>query len=56
MHYHPLFLYRHQVLKQADTVLAHFLYEEGRRGAHPEQLSTKAITPMIPPSPPASTP
>ena len=29
MHYHPLFLYRHQVLKQADTVLAHFLYEEG---------------------------
>ncbi len=29
MHYHPLFLYRHQVCKQADTVLAHFLYEEG---------------------------
>ena len=29
MHYHPLFLYRHQVLKQADTVLSHFLYEEG---------------------------
>jgi alpha,alpha-trehalose phosphorylase len=31
MHYHPLFLYRHQVCKQADTVLAHFLYEEGER-------------------------
>lgn len=29
MHYHPLFLYRHQVLKQADTVLSHFLFEEG---------------------------
>ena len=29
LHYHPLFLYRHQVCKQADTVLAHFLYEEG---------------------------
>lgn len=27
--HHPLFLYRHQVLKQADVVLAHFLYEEG---------------------------
>ena len=29
MHRHPLFLYRHQVCKQADTVLSHFLYEEG---------------------------
>lgn len=29
LHYHPLFLYRHQVCKQADTVLAHFLFEEG---------------------------
>lgn len=29
LHYHPLFLYRHQVLKQADVLLAHFLYEEG---------------------------
>lgn len=27
MHYHPLTLYRHQVLKQPDTVLAHFLAE-----------------------------
>lgn len=26
---HPLFLYRHQVLKQADVVLAHLLHEEG---------------------------
>ncbi|MGI5909417.1 MAG: glycoside hydrolase family 65 protein [Sphaerochaetaceae bacterium] len=28
MHYHPLTLYRYQVCKQADTVLAHFLYED----------------------------
>jgi len=28
LHYHPLWLYRHQVCKQADTVLAHFLYED----------------------------
>jgi alpha,alpha-trehalose phosphorylase len=28
LHYHPLVLYRHQVVKQADTVLAHFLREE----------------------------
>lgn len=27
LHYHPLLLYRHQVCKQADTVLAHFLLE-----------------------------
>ena len=26
LHYHPLFLYRHQVCKQADTVLAHLLF------------------------------
>jgi len=31
LHYHPLHLYRHQVNKQADTVLAHFLYEDGVR-------------------------
>lgn len=29
LHYHPLYIYRHQVLKQADTVLAHFLLEDG---------------------------
>ncbi|WP_312640694.1 glycosyl hydrolase family 65 protein [Hydrogenoanaerobacterium sp.] len=29
LHYHPLALYRHQVCKQADTVLAHCLYDEG---------------------------
>lgn len=29
LHYHPLFLYRQQVCKQADAVLAHFLYEDG---------------------------
>lgn len=28
LHYHPLALYRHQVCKQADTVLAHFLLED----------------------------
>lgn len=29
LHYHPLYLYRHQVCKQADTVLAHLLFEDG---------------------------
>jgi alpha,alpha-trehalose phosphorylase len=29
LHYHPLALYRLQVCKQADAVLAHFLFEEG---------------------------
>lgn len=28
LHYHPLYLYRHQVCKQADTVLAHFILED----------------------------
>ena len=28
MHYHPLCIYRYQVLKQADTVLAYYLYEK----------------------------
>ncbi|MDR2314208.1 MAG: family 65 glycosyl hydrolase [Spirochaetaceae bacterium] len=28
LHYHPLHLYRHQVCKQADTVLAHFIFED----------------------------
>lgn len=28
LNYHPLTLYRHQVCKQADTVLAHFLVED----------------------------
>jgi alpha,alpha-trehalose phosphorylase len=28
LHFHPLTIYRHQVLKQADTVLAHFLLDE----------------------------
>jgi len=28
LHYHPLFLYRHQVTKQADTVLAHILFDD----------------------------
>ncbi len=28
LHYHPLTIYRHQVLKQADTVLAHYLLED----------------------------
>jgi len=28
LHFHPLTIYRHQVIKQADTVLAHFLLED----------------------------
>lgn len=28
LHYHPLHLYRHQICKQADTVLAHFMLED----------------------------
>ncbi|HYE10583.1 MAG TPA: glycosyl hydrolase family 65 protein, partial [Patescibacteria group bacterium] len=28
LHFHPLIIYRYQVLKQADAVLAHFLLEE----------------------------
>jgi alpha,alpha-trehalose phosphorylase len=30
LHYHPLCLYRHQVCKQADTVLAHFIFEDAQ--------------------------
>lgn len=30
-HFHPLYLYRHQVCKQADTVLAHYLFGEDIR-------------------------
>lgn len=30
LHYHPLYIYRYQVLKQADTVLAHFIYEDAQ--------------------------
>lgn len=30
LHYHPLHLYRHQVCKQADTVMAHFIVEEAQ--------------------------
>ncbi len=29
LHFHPLTLYRHQVCKQADVVLSHFLLEDG---------------------------
>jgi alpha,alpha-trehalose phosphorylase len=28
LHYHPMHLYRYQVIKQADTVLAHFILED----------------------------
>jgi alpha,alpha-trehalose phosphorylase len=28
MHYHPMHLYRYQIIKQADTVLAHFILED----------------------------
>lgn len=30
LHFHPLHLYRHQVCKQADTVLAHFMFEDAQ--------------------------
>lgn len=30
LHYHPLYLYRHQICKQADTVLAHFILEDSQ--------------------------
>lgn len=30
LHYHPLYIYRFQVCKQADTVLAHFIYEDAQ--------------------------
>ncbi len=30
LHYHPLHLYRHQVCKQADTVMAHFILEDAQ--------------------------
>lgn len=28
LHYHPMYLYRYQICKQADTVLAHFILED----------------------------
>lgn len=31
LHYHPMHLYRHQVCKQADTVLAHFILEQNTK-------------------------
>ena len=31
LHCHPLYLYRYQVCKQADTVLAHFILEDAQR-------------------------
>ena len=46
MHYHPLYINRIQVCKQADTVLAHFLYREEtalimrRSYAYYEQVTT----------------
>ena len=30
LHYHPLHLYRHQICKQADTVLAYFMLEDAQ--------------------------
>lgn len=30
LHYHPMYLYRYQVCKQADTVLAHFILEDAQ--------------------------
>ena len=31
LHYHPLHIYRHQVCKQADTVLAYYLFENEQK-------------------------
>jgi len=30
LHYHPLHLYRHQICKQADTLMAHFILEDAQ--------------------------
>lgn len=30
LHYHPMYIYRYQVCKQADTVLAHFIFEDAQ--------------------------
>ena len=30
LHYHPLYIYRHQICKQADTVMAHFILEDAQ--------------------------
>ncbi|MFZ7134036.1 MAG: glycoside hydrolase family 65 protein [Eubacteriales bacterium] len=30
LHYHPLHLYRHQICKQPDTILAHFIIEDAQ--------------------------
>jgi alpha,alpha-trehalose phosphorylase len=30
LHYHPMHLYRHQVCKQPDTVMAHFVFEDAQ--------------------------
>lgn len=30
LHYHPMHIYRYQICKQADTVLAHFLFEDAQ--------------------------
>lgn len=47
MHYHPMYIYRYQVCKQADTVLAHFIFEDAqdvetirRSFAYYEQVTT----------------
>lgn len=36
LHYHPLHLYRHQICKQADTIMAHFILEDAQT---PETMS-----------------
>lgn len=40
LHYHPLHLYRYQVCKQADTVLAHFIFED----AQPQETIRKSFS------------
>lgn len=54
LHYHPLHLYRYQVCKQADTVLAHYLFRIIRTKKQKRTLSAimRKLQPMIHPFPP----
>lgn len=55
LHYHPLYIYRHKVLKQADVVLAHFLLDQefeealGRSYLYYEKLTThdSSLSPCV---------
>lgn len=55
LHYHPLTIYRHQILKQADVVLAHFLLDSEQESVmkasydYYEQLTThdSSLSPCV---------